>query len=441
MAMIPQKPLFGWEEIENLGDLERLALVLKHLPDDELMRALEKERGRGRDDYPVRAVWNSILAAVVYEHASIESLRRELSRNAQLRQVCGFDVTKGEKAVPPSSAYTRFLKNLFAHAGMIEGMFDGRVEELMRELPDFGRVLAADGKAIRTHGRPAGKDHAKRTPDGRRDTEADFGFKTYRGKRKDGSPYEEVTKWFGYKLHLVVDARYELPVSYEVTRASASDLTEGKARVKALAARHPELMKRCEALCADAGFDDGKWIRELWDERGIKPVIAIRDAWQDGEETKLVTGTRGVVYDYAGTVYCHCPKTGDRRAMAYGGFEKGRRALKYRCPAAHYGLTCAGRERCAVRGAVRIPLAEDRRVFTPLARSSYAWKSVYRKRGAVERVNGRLDVSFGFERHFIRGLTKMKARMGLALGVMLAMALGRVKEKKKGLMRSLVKAA
>ena len=378
---------------------------------------------------------------MVYEHASVEGLRRELLRNAQLRQVCGFDVTKGEAAVPTPRAYTEFLKNLFAHAKRIEAMFDRLVAELTKELGDFGTVLAADGKALRTHARPAGKDHAKRTPDGRRDTEADFGMKTYRGKRKDGSAYEEVKRWFGYKLHLVVDATYELPVSYEVTEASASELTEGKKRLAALGERHPELLSRCEAVAADRAFDDGKWVRELWDERGIKPVIDIRDAWQDGEETKLVSGTRNVVYDYRGTVYCHCPKTGERRAMAYGGFEKDREALKYRCPAAHYGLECAGRERCPAGNSVRVPLEEDRRVFTPLARSSYAWKRVYAKRTSVERVNGRLDVSFGFERHFIRGLTKMKVRMGLALAVMLTMALGRVREKKKELMRSLVRVA
>ena len=85
MAIITQKKLFGWKEIEILGDLERLFLVINYLPDEKLMYILEKERGRGRDDYPVRAVWNSILAGVVYEHKSIESLRRELLRNGQLK--------------------------------------------------------------------------------------------------------------------------------------------------------------------------------------------------------------------------------------------------------------------------------------------------------------------------------------------------------------------
>ena len=90
---------------------------------------------------------------------------------------------------------------------------------------------------------------------------------------------------------------------------------------------------------------------------------------------------------------------------------------------------------------VRIPLAENRRVFLPLARSTYRWERVYRKRTAVERVNSRLDVSFGFENHFIRGLAKMRLRMDLALIVMLAMALGRIKEKQKDKLRSLVQAA
>jgi hypothetical protein len=45
----------------------------------------------------------------------------------------------------------------------------------------------------------------------------------------------------------------------------------------------------------------------------------------------------------------------------------------------------------------------------------------------VERVNSRLDTSFGLEKHTIRGLTKMYTRCCLALVVMLAMAVGRIK--------------
>ena len=52
-----------------------------------------------------------------------------------------------------------------------------------------------------------------------------------------------------------------------------------------------------------------------------------------------------------------------------------------------------------------------------------------------------LPVLFGFEQHFIRGPKKMRLRMGLALIVMLAMALGRAKEKRLDRLRSLTRVA
>ena len=69
---------------------------------------------------------------------------------------------------------------------------------------------------------------------------------------------------------------------------------------------------------------------------------------------------------------------------------------------------------------------------------TYKWKRLYRGRTAVERVNSRLDVSFGFERHFIRGINKMEVRVGIALVVMLSMALGSIELGQPYRMRSLV---
>jgi len=440
MATIAQRELFSWKEVEKLGDLERLRLVLDYLPDEALMEALEAERGKhGRDDYPVRAVWNSILAGVVYGHESIESLRREMSRNTRLLWLCGFELTRDKEVVPPAWVYTRFLKKLMEHQEVIDGIFDSLVEELKKELPDLGQVLALDGKAIRSLSRRGPEGELER--DGRRDLDANKGVKTYWVQKNDGSRWQKVKSWFGYKLHLLVDANYELPVAFEITKASRSEVPEGKKLVKGLKERHPAIMGSCEYLAADKGLDDGELNSKLWDNHGIKPVIDIRNCWQDGEKTKLVDGTQNVVYDYKGTVSCYDMRLGYRHEMAYGGFEAERGTLKYRCPAEHYGSKCHWQGQCPVKGAVRIKLKQDRRVFTPLARSSYKWNDIYKKRTAVERVNSRLDVSYGFERHFIRGLAKMKVRMSLAMIVMLSMALGRIKEKQREDMRSLVRPA
>jgi transposase len=217
MVIIPQQSLFVWNEIEELGDLKRLQLVIETMPDESLMQKLEKRRKHGRNDDPIRGMWNSLLAGIVFQHPSIESLRRELSRNAQLRMVCG--LTK----VPTSSAYSRFMAMLLKEQKAIDEMFVRLVEEISEELPEFGKHLAMDSKAIASFATRKNR-HQKR--DGRRDLDADYGKKVYRGKKEDGTPWEKIVSWFGYKLHLIVDAMYELPVFYSVTKASTSDVVE-----------------------------------------------------------------------------------------------------------------------------------------------------------------------------------------------------------------------
>lgn len=186
MAIIPQTRLFCWNDVENLGELKRFQLVLEAIPDEGLMRFLEAQRGHGRDEYPVRAVWNSVLAGVVYQHPSVEALRRELLRNAQLRWMCGFDpVKEAAVAVPNSHNYSRFLGKLMEHQDQIDAMFAGLVDALSDELDGFGQYLALDSKGIRSHGRKLSPERQRALqPDGRRDLDAKVGKKTYRGVRQ-----------------------------------------------------------------------------------------------------------------------------------------------------------------------------------------------------------------------------------------------------------------
>ena len=68
------------KNVEKLPDLKRLEIVLNNMPDEKLMRRLESKRKNGRDDYPIRPMWNSTIAAVVFDHERIESLRRAMGR-------------------------------------------------------------------------------------------------------------------------------------------------------------------------------------------------------------------------------------------------------------------------------------------------------------------------------------------------------------------------
>lgn len=451
MAMIPQSSLFGWDQIEAASDLDRLRLVLSVLPDERLMRCLEELRGKGRNDYPIRATWNAVLAGIVYQHPSVASLRRELRRNGELRQLCGFDPLLGAKAVPTDDAFSHFLSLLLNNQAALTAIFHDLVKQLAEALPDLGRRSAVDSKAIPSFGKPVKDDEKRTQEDRRRDTDADWGTKTYKGIRKNGTKWEKVIRWFGYKLHLLVDSTYELPLAFEITKASEADSSHLVPLVEQNEEKNPEVAERADELAADRGYDSGELNRTLYEEYRIKPIIDTRQLWKDEpDQPRVLFGERYDVfsYDERGRVYCTCPVTGEEHDLFFDGFEKDRGTLKYRCPAAACGLTCRGRNECeklAPSGVsdygriVRISLDYDRRIFTPVARHIPKWEKAYNRRTSVERVNGRLDCVLGFEHHTIRGMEKMKVRVTLALIVMLAMALGRIRENQAELMRSVTK--
>ena len=135
--------------------------------------------------------------------------------------------------------------------------------------------------------------------------------------------------------------------------------------------------------------------------------------------------------------------------MAFQGLEADRDALKRRCPAAAYGLECAGRALCSQRAGVvtegfgrtlRISLKQvDPLIFTPTLRGPPTWRRACAQRTALGRINARIDDGFRFERRNIRGKDRMTVRVALALAVMMALALGSIRARVHDRMRSLVR--
>lgn len=128
--------------------------------------------------------------------------------------------------VPSEAAYSRFLANLVKCEKEMEEAFDGLVDYMYEKLEGFGEDLAGDGKAIESYARTNGKKKSVKK-DRRRDEEANWGVKKYtESVNGKGEKVVKKTSWFGYRLHLIVDARYELPIAYKVTKASNSEKIE-----------------------------------------------------------------------------------------------------------------------------------------------------------------------------------------------------------------------
>ena len=472
---------FSWDEVDRLSDLRRLRLVLDALPDTEIIRALWAERKNGRNEYPVAAMWRALIAGIVFGHPSIESLIRELNRNSSLLALCGFSpvplqrragyrIEPGEGSAgvtaidsPPRSPaprsfnFSRFLSNvvrLEERRGLISGMIEQMRGELMKLLGDFGENLGYDGKAMESH---STGQRSRRTGE-ISDPEADWGKHEYSGVDSNGKQWTKIKTWFGYRLHIIADTRYELPVAFSLRKASVSEAGELDRMTELLFTKDPEIRKRCRYFSADRGLDGAELKKKFWDDYRIRPIIDNRELWrQEKRGQSYVEGRKimrplgsvhdNIFYTERAQIWCRCPLSGTERKMAFSGFESRRGTLKFRCPAAVYGVGCEGWEKChrdagcktnGYGRVIRVPLERDRRIFTPTPCGSVSWRRAYRSRGAMERINSRIEGSFGFERHYIRGRAKMNARVGIALVVMMALAVGHIKAGRPECMRSLV---
>ncbi len=421
MYIVTQKSLFDNEEIEILGDLERLKLAIENMPDEKVVNKLRKLRKNGRDDWPVDAMWNTFVASYVFNHRSISALLRELSRNSQLRQICGLkpkwfkqkDGTYRMSIVPTEAAYSRFLSNLLKCKNEMDEAFEELRKYMYDNLEDFGKELAGDGKALQSYARSNGK-----VKDRRADQDANWGVKKYtESTNNKGEKVVKKTSWFGYRLHLIVDVKYELPVAYKVTKASNSEKKEMLKLWKDLNSRNPEIAKIAKEFMADKGYDYTTLIEWL-EDNGINPIIDIKNQWKDGEKTKQYKNT-DLTYSYDGKVY-YVDDRGKEIQLRYAGYDKQTESLRYKFPV-----------EIKDKRIFRIKLDEDRRIFVPIARDSKKWKREYKKRTSVERENGRIDRDYGFEVHTIRGKAKMEMCITMAFLVQLSMAKGKIEENKK----------
>ena len=422
MNNISQISIFDYREIENLGDLERLKIFFENIEDNKLCETLEAERKNGRNDYPVRTMLNLIYAMKIFGHRSIESFRRELSRNSQLRIACGLSEGKykycGERKhlVPPARVFTGFLNKLKKHKEEINEIFEELVKFMYENLEGFGEDCAIDGKFLDTYAKPYEKEKCK---DNRADHEASHSCKTY--QMKDGTTKKE---WhYGYRAHIICDAKYGLPIKSKVTPANNSEQTELDNMLKEMNNNEERYkLDNMKNLMGDAGYSNSARNKVLKEEYDINPIIDISHRW-DAEEKYREIENQAIAYNEEGEVY-YIVDLNNYEKMKYLGYDKENNALRY----TRYSTG---------KRIYRIPLETDYRIFTPIARDSKKFKKKYKMRTEIERLNGRIDRDYMFNDHFIRGQKKMELMLNLTFIVMLTIAKGHIKNKQKNI-RSLV---
>ncbi len=415
---IIQAPLFDFEAFIAEKANDRLTMVLEALPAEGLIVALERERWTGRKGYSVRGMWSALIAGILRQCHSTAEVVRLLERDKQVRMVCGFS----KDNLPGEDALGRFLNKLVEHEGLLEECFRSMVKDLCHLLPGFGAKLAVDSTDIEAY-----SNGHRQNPS---DPDARWGAKgaghhsgpkigsaaeVRKGKRRD------LYYWFGYKLHLIVDAVYELPISYVITPANEPDTRQMKVLMDKAASGCPV---KPVAVIADKGYDSQDNYRLVLGEYGAAPIIPIRE--RKGEQLPDICNAKGTPTCVGGL------------AMVFWG--KDGKYLKYRCPQAVGKGVCHSRFPCTSSSygyVLKLPIAQDPRRHPPVPRETKKWGRLYRLRTAVERVNSRVKRLLGLGQITLRGLAKVTTRSLLTLMVMLAAAVGMAQRHRLKELRSL----
>ena len=414
------KPLFAWDCLEDSPSLSTIKRFLETVPDGRLLDGLRRHRGRGRNDYPIHVLWGVLLLRIALRHVSVEATLGELSRNEHLRRLIGIE---RESGVPKAWNVSRFLEVLGRepHASELRRIFNGMALRLGLVVPDLGKDTAGDSTAL----------HARAKAEKAAAAEIAEGLPQPSGGKKeyldDDGKVTKIVEWFGYKLHLLVDAKHEVALAYEVTTANAADSKSLPSLVEQAQANLPE--GRIETLAYDKAADDNESHRRLNRAR-IRPVIQNRRLWKEQTEQMLPghDGRSNVVYDEAGTLHCY-DRTSQpivRHRMAYIGYEPKRETIKYRCPARHEGWDCPHDAVCnagkTYGKTVRVDRTIDLRRFPPIPRATKKFERLYDGRTSVERVNARLKIFWGVDDGNIAGARRFHAMVGVVMIVHITFA-------------------
>ena len=79
--------------------------------------------------------------------------------------------------------------------------------------------------------------------------------------------------FFGYKVHLIVDANSQLPLDVRITLANEDDSPQAKPLLKGAKEWHPEA--KIDSSSMDSAYDSYENYRFVVEEIGVAPIIAI----------------------------------------------------------------------------------------------------------------------------------------------------------------------
>jgi transposase len=348
---------------------------------------------QGAEGYDPISLFKAQLLIYLGEVNSDRKLASALCYNGRLCLLCGFNYFK----TPSNGTFTNFRDRLG------EATFYEILHQLIAQAIVLKVIQGGDTAIDATHiWAYASK----------------FGHKTCRCKGKCDCPrsYSDIdAKWgakskdyffFGYKVHLIIDATSQLPLEVKVTPGNESDSSQAIPLLKGALKQHPDYKMKTSAM--DSGYDCHENYRFAINEAHVTPIIALNPR---GGVDALTANSLQLAKD--GSYTCMAG-----HKVIYWGREEKRGRLKFRCPAAVGKCDCLFRATCSKSQYGRtfyLNPNRDYRLVGLIPRGTALWQKKYDRRTSIERAYSEEKGSHKLANPRVKGLAKIKIHVYLAL--------------------------
>lgn len=357
---------------------ETLAGILDSPEVTRLIDELQQTRWTGRPGYPLRAMVGMALAKSLY---AIPTWTRTVALVREHPALAAVIAPDGP--VPSVYACYRFTGKLRDHAHLLQGCIASVVGTLKQRNPLLGWDVAIDASDMPAYAngqRFASKGGRERSDDEFSDPDASWGHRSAVSTRKGGG-------FYGYRLHMAVCAKTDLPLAWTVETAKANEALT----VAPLLDKLHGLGIDPETCAMDKGYDLTR-VYDACSERNVLPVIPLR-------QTPAVK--RGE----------HKPPSCEHGEWRFAGADHKRNACKWRCPTGQ----------CKPAS---VWIKADR-LHPLIPRETLRWRKLYRRRASVERAFGRLKNEWALAPLRVRRLERVRLHANLTILAQLTMALDR----------------
>ncbi|QGU94944.1 transposase [Clostridium bovifaecis] len=376
---IRQECLLSFDEIIKYQPKTRLELILAELDFTNILKDLSKLHAtRGPKGHDELALLYSLIAMQIEQITTFKKLVGRLKTDPVFRYTCGFNILS---KTPSASTFSRFLTKI-ANNPSLEKDFESLVKRAKALGLIDGTNVAIDSTKVDAYEKSKPKSKLKN--DGK---SANWGAK----RDTDGNKI----RWFGYKLHILVDCKSELPLSILMSPASYSDGDLAMPLIKKFITKYSGVFSP-KYYIMDSGYDFQKIYDYITNEVKSQAIIAYNPRGQYAPPEGLNENFN--------------PVCSMGYELTYWG--KDGNYLKFRCPHSTGKTNCPyGSIWCSRSNygyCHKVNYKKNNRYFSYPHRSTKAWQELYNQRTSVERCNSRLKELLNTDNLRSAGIRKAK---------------------------------